>query len=274
MIAMVNALRMLRKFMKHRIGSAVLRNLSTEDTHLLLDDVDLRGESRPSGVAQQQVNTVDYHFVSPHLAPETKRAFQKGYEEDPAFKQQWLEGAQKEKFVKHNGLLFFKQKKGVTVYRLCVPHVKELRTNVTIEFHEGNSSAHLGSRRTYLKAAQWYYWPTMDRGVREYVRTCETCARWKSSSQKKKGLLIPIPVPKGCWEVVSMDFITDLPVSEGFDAILVAVDKLSKRAKYAPTYSTADAKDTAKVFFDAVVRHHGLPKVIISDRDSKFISDF
>ncbi|GMF39305.1 unnamed protein product [Phytophthora fragariaefolia] len=224
---------------EHRIRSAVLRNLSTEDTRLLLDDVDLRGGSRPIGVAQQQVNTVDYHFVSPHLAPETKRAFQKGYEEDPAFKQQWLEGAQKEKFVKHNGLLFFKQKKGETVYRLCVPNVKELRTNVMIEFHDGKSSAHPGSRRT----------------------------------QKKKGLLIPIPVTKECWEVVSMDFITGLPVSEGFDAILVAVDKLSKRAKYAPTYSTADAKDTAKVFFGAVVRHHGLPKVIISDRDSKFISD-
>ncbi|GMF46067.1 unnamed protein product [Phytophthora fragariaefolia] len=95
-----------------------------------------------------------------------------------------------------------------------------------------------------------------------------------SNSQKKKGLLIPIPAPKECWEVVSMDFITGLPVSGGFDAILVTVDKLTKRAKYAPTYSTADAKDTAKVFFDAVVRHHGLPKVIISDRDSKFISAF
>jgi transposase InsO family protein len=71
-----------------------------------------------------------------------------------------------------------------------------------------------------------------------------------------------------------MDFITGLPVSDGFDAIFVAVDKLSKRAKYAPTYTTADAQDTAKVFFDAVVRHHGVPKVIISDRDSKFISDF
>ncbi|GMF36993.1 unnamed protein product [Phytophthora fragariaefolia] len=253
--------------------NAVADALSRPPPEGLEDEEDKEPPLPDVTVAQQQVNTVDYHFVSPHLAPETKRAFQKEYEEDPAFKQQWFEGAQKEKFVKHNGLLFFKQKKGETVYRLCVPNVKELRTNVMIEFHDGKSSAHSGSRRTYLKAAQWYCWPTMDRDVREYVRTCETCARWKSSSQKKKGLLIPIPVPKECWEVVSMDFITGLPVSEGFDAILVAVDKLSKRAKYAPTYSTADAKDTAKVFFDAVVRHHGLPKVIISDRDSKFLSD-
>ncbi|GMF42343.1 unnamed protein product [Phytophthora fragariaefolia] len=69
-----------------------------------------RGNSGPTkdGSDSQQVNTVDYHFVSPHLAPETKRTFQKGYEEDPAFKQQSLEGAQKEKFVKHDGLMVFK----------------------------------------------------------------------------------------------------------------------------------------------------------------------
>ncbi|POM61409.1 LOW QUALITY PROTEIN: polyprotein [Phytophthora palmivora] len=143
-----------------------------------------------------------------------------------------------------------------------------------MECHDGATSSHPGGRRTYLKAAQWYYWPTMDKDIREYVRTCETCARWKSSSQKKKGLLMPIPTPNECWEVVSMDFITGLPASEGYDAIFVIVDKLSKRPKYAPTYSTADAKDTAHVSFDAVVRHHGLPKVNISDRDSKFLLDF
>ncbi|OWZ00688.1 polyprotein [Phytophthora megakarya] len=203
----------------HRAKSSVLRSLSTRDSHLVLDDVDLRGESRRIGVPQQQVNTVDYHFVSPHLATETKKEFQRGYAKDPAFKQQWSKGTEKGKFVKHNGLLFFRQKKGETLYRLCVPQSKNLRTNVIMEFHDGATSAHPGSRRTYLKAAQWYYWPTMDQDIRKYVRTCETCARWKSSSQKKNGLLMPIPIPKECWEVVSMDFITGLPVSE--------VDKLS-----------------------------------------------
>ncbi|OWY91900.1 Retrotransposon protein, partial [Phytophthora megakarya] len=139
-------------------------------------------------------------------------------------------------------------KKGETLYRLCVPQSKNLRTNVIMEFHDGATSAHPGSRRTYLKAAQWYYWPTMDQDIRKYVRTCETCARWKS----KNGLLMPIPIPKECWEVVSMDFITGLPASEGYDAIFVVVDKLSKRPKYAPTYTTADAKDTANIFFEAV----------------------
>ena len=63
-------------------------------------------------------------------------------------------------------------------------------------------------------------------------------------------------------------------MSEGYDAMCVVVDKLSKRPIYAPTYTTADSKSTAKIFSDAVVRHHGLPKVIISDRDPKFTANF
>ncbi|KAF4044778.1 hypothetical protein GN244_ATG02861 [Phytophthora infestans] len=66
----------------------MIRHLSADDLHMLLDDVDLQGESRPIGVPQQQINTVDYHFVSSHLGPETKKAFQQGYASDPVFKQQ------------------------------------------------------------------------------------------------------------------------------------------------------------------------------------------
>ena len=71
-----------------------------------------------------------------------------------------------------------------------------------------------------------------------------------------------------------MDLITELPVSEGYGAIFVVVDKFSKRTIYGPTYTNADSKDTAVIYFDAVVRRHGLPKVIISDRDTKFTASF
>ncbi|POM62321.1 Retroelement [Phytophthora palmivora] len=223
---------------------------------------------------RQQVNTVDYHFVSPHLASEMKRGFQRGYANDPAFKQQLSKRTETERFVKHNGLLYCRQKKGETAYRLCVPKSKKLRTDVIMECRDGATFAHPEGRRTYMIAAQRYYWSTMDKDKKEYVRTCEMYGRWKSSGQKKKGLLMPIPTPRECWEVVSMDFITGLPASQGYDAMFVIVNKLSKRPKYAPTYSTADAKDTANVFYDAVVRHHGLPKTIISERDSKFLSEF
>ncbi|POM76649.1 LOW QUALITY PROTEIN: Polyprotein [Phytophthora palmivora] len=218
----------------------------------LRDDKDEEEDKEPHlpDVTNTQVNTVDYHFVSPHLAIETKREFQRGYANDPGFKQQWSKGTEEKKLVKYIGLLYFRQKKGETVYRLCVLKSKKLRTDVIMECHDGATSAHTGGRCTYLKAAQWFYWPTMDTNIKD---------------QKKKGLLMPIPTPREYWEVLSMDFITGLPASEGYDAIFVIVDKLFKRPKYAPTYSTSDAKDTANGFFDVVVRHHGLPKKFLSD---------
>jgi len=73
-----------------------------------------------------------------------------------------------------------------------------------------------------------------------------------------------------------MDFIVQLPKTKknGFDAILVVVDRLTKRIHLIPTYTTATAPDTAIIFFDGIFRLHGLPKTIVSDRDSKFISKF
>ena len=71
-----------------------------------------------------------------------------------------------------------------------------------------------------------------------------------------------------------MDFVTGVPVSSGFDAIMTAFDKLSERPRYAVTHTNVDAPQVDKLFFDVVVRYHGLPKVIISDRDAKFTSNF
>ncbi|OWZ04588.1 hypothetical protein PHMEG_00023483 [Phytophthora megakarya] len=82
----------------------------------------------------------------------------------------------------------------------------------------------------------------MEVDVADYVQSCLTCSKFKVSSSKKKGKLIPLEVP--------------------FDCIQVAVDLLSKRAKYAPMYSTATAAYCARVFFDSVVQHHGLPEQI------------
>jgi hypothetical protein len=86
--------------------------------------------------------------------------------------------------------------------------------------------------------------------------------------------MMPIVAPGECWATISMDWITGLPKSNGYDAILTVVDKLSKRPKYIPTQSTHTAVDTAKIFFEHVVRHHGLPTCNISNRDPKFTSSF
>ena len=85
---------------------------------------------------------------------------------------------------------------------------------------------------------------------------------------------MPILMPGQCWLVATMVFISGLPTSEGLNAIMTVVDKLSKRAKYAAVHTNDEATDVAKCFFDTVARHHGLPEVIISDRYSKFTSNF
>jgi Chromo (CHRromatin Organisation MOdifier) domain/Integrase core domain len=95
------------------------------------------------------------------------------------------------------------------------------------------------------------------------------------SNQQPAGLLQPLSTPTRNWEQVTMDFIVQLPVTrKGFDSIVVFVDRLTKRAIFCPTNTTITAPEVAKIFFNNVFHHHGLPKVIVSDRDAKFTSHF
>ncbi|KAJ9531466.1 hypothetical protein QJQ45_006912 [Haematococcus lacustris] len=115
----------------------------------------------------------------------------------------------------------------------------------------------------------------MHKTVQEYVRTCDKCQRNKATNQLPPGLLQPLPIPSRNWQQVSMDFIGPLPATpRGHTMIFTVVDKLSKMIHLIPTTTTATAHDTARLFFDHIFKHHGLPEAIISDRDPKFTSDF
>ena len=96
------------------------------------------------------------------------------------------------------------------------------------------------------------------------------------SQQKKKSLLNPIQQGElNRWQLVTMDFIVHLPKStQGHDAIMTIVDKLTKMAYFIPFNTTDDAEQVAKIYFHQIFKYHGLPKKIISDRDPKFISHF
>jgi hypothetical protein len=89
------------------------------------------------------------------------------------------------------------------------------------------------------------------------------------------GLLQPLPIPEWKWETISMDFITGLPKStKKNDAIMVVVDKLSKSAHFIPVKSTCEAIDISNIFMKEIFRLHGMPKEIVSDKDTKFTSNF
>ncbi|XP_057250677.1 uncharacterized protein LOC130591392 [Beta vulgaris subsp. vulgaris] len=105
------------------------------------------------------------------------------------------------------------------------------------------------------------------------VTHCATCQ--KSKSTFHKGLYTPLPVPHQPWDSVSMNFIEGLPRTQrGKDAIMVCGDRFSKMAHFVPMHKTDDASHVADIYFREIIKLHGIPRTIVSDRDSKFLSHF
>ncbi|GJP49600.1 hypothetical protein CLOM_g8787 [Closterium sp. NIES-68] len=183
-------------------------------------------------------------------------------------------------FFVNDGHLPITTRKGVYYLRsgtdrIWVPSYRLLRELLIQEVHDSNLSGHFGVDKT-LKALQWfYYWPDMVTDVQRYVAACPICQQMKSSHQRPTGLLQPLEPPQRPWQHVTMDFVTGLPAGpSGNDAVLVVVDRLTKMAHFAPCRTTITAEETARLFITTVVRLHGIPAAIISDRDPKFTSKF
>ena len=115
----------------------------------------------------------------------------------------------------------------------------------------------------------------MAKDIKQYVRSCNACQRNKSSNLWPAGLLQPLEIPSVAWEQVSLDFVVRLPLTkEGHDAILVVVDRLTKHVHFIPTHTSVTAPEVAKLFLAHVFKLHGMPCIIVSDRDAKFTSRF
>ena len=111
--------------------------------------------------------------------------------------------------------------------------------------------------------------------ITNYVRECHSCQTVKARQQKPSGLLNPLELPMAPWECISLDFITQLPVTRrGYDAIMVVVDKLTKMVHIIPTTTTCTAVTVAELYRDQVFKLHGVPLKVVSDRDLRFTSAF
>ncbi|KAL0455584.1 UNVERIFIED_CONTAM: Transposon Tf2-11 polyprotein [Sesamum latifolium] len=141
----------------------------------------------------------------------------------------------------------------------------------------GQSSAILAGRRPsddQGKPLRAYFWPQMRDDVETYVRTCLICQQDKTDHQKKAGLLQLLPIPTRPWESVSMDYISGLPKVGDLGSIIVVVDRLSKYATFIAAPKHVTVEGTAHLFFKHIVKYWGLPKDIVSDRDSRFTGVF
>ena len=166
---------------------------------------------------------------------------------------------------------------GILTYKniIYIPNVADLRSVVIDEIHQSPYSGHPGYQKTIAIARKQYFLPGMKRDMDEYISRCIKCQQVKVEHQHPAGLLQPLPVPEWKCEVISMDFITGLPMTwRQHDSIMVVVDRLTKVAHFIPVKSTYEAGDIAKIFMKEIFKLHGLPKEIVSDRDVKFTSNF
>ncbi|GKF19538.1 putative reverse transcriptase domain-containing protein, partial [Tanacetum coccineum] len=124
-----------------------------------------------------------------------------------------------------------------------LPCYGDLRTVITHESHKSKYSIHPGSKKMYQDMKKLYWWPNMKADIATYVSKCLTCAKVKAEHQRPSGLLMQPEIPQWKWDNISMDFITKLPKE---------TDPMEK---------------LARMYLKEVVTRHGVPVLIICERD-------
>nr|GEY97556.1 retrotransposable element Tf2 [Tanacetum cinerariifolium] len=159
--------------------------------------------------------------------------------------------------------------------RLCVPNDASLREALLTEAHSSPFSVHPGSTKMYHDLKQHFWWSGMKRDVATFVSRCLICLQVKIEHQRASGLLKPLDILVWKWDEISMDFVTGLPRTQRrHDAIWVVVDRLTKSAHFLPIRKDYSISKLAETFQQEIVRLHGTPSEIVSDRDPCFASRF
>ena len=150
-----------------------------------------------------------------------------------------------------------------------------MREQLLIEAHETPYSVHPGTTKMYQDLKKGYWWPGMKKDVVRFVEKCLTCQQVKAEHQRPAGTLQPLEIPEWKWEQITMDFVSGLPRSPtNHNSIWVTVDRLTKTAHFIPILMTYSIDRLAELYVQYIVRLHGVPKSIVSDRDTRFTSKF
>lgn len=155
---------------------------------------------------------------------------------------------------------------------ICVPNHEGIKVRILHQAHDVIELGHPGQAKTLEVVQRQFHWPRMREFINEYINSCDACQRNKAVHHRKYGLLNPLPVPTGPWRSLSMDHVVDLPRSNGYDSVLVVVDRLTKQAHFILADKTDTASDLARQFLENIFRLHGLPSDIVSDRGTTFRS--
>jgi len=146
------------------------------------------------------------------------------------------------------------------------------RSTVLNIYHDSPSAGHYGIKKTSSLIYRDFWWPSLYSDVKNYIHSSDTCSRSKDFKHKPYGFLQPLVIPSKLWSSLSMDFIKDLPLSNGFTCIFVVIDRFTKMGHFIPFPKIPSAIDTDTSFMNNIFRLHGLPSEIISDRGTQFTS--
>ena len=159
--------------------------------------------------------------------------------------------------------------------RVVVPHSTNLREEILREFHCSRFVVHPGGTKMYQDLRCQYYWSGMKRHVGDFMRRCLTCQQVKAEHQKPAGLLQPLEVAEWKWEHVTMDFVTHLQwTPQRHDVVWVIVDQLTKSTHFLAVRMTFTLDRFCWLYIREIVRLHGVPISIVSDRDPRFTTHF
>ncbi|GKD28700.1 putative reverse transcriptase domain-containing protein, partial [Tanacetum coccineum] len=179
---------------------------------------------------------------------------------------EWLRGLETHFERRDNGGIYFFD-------RIWIPLVGDIRKLIMDEAHTSRYSVYPGADKMYYDLRDLYWWPGMKRDIAEYVSKCLTCSKIKVEHQKLSGLLQQPKILEWKWEKITMDLVTKFPKSNSeYDAIWVIVDRLTKSAHFLPIREDYKTEKLARIYINKIVARHGVPVLIISDRDGRFVS--
>eukprot|EP00122_Pirum_gemmata_P002752 Pgem_evm2s2481 len=191
-----------------------------EDGSIMMNSIELVGIDNSDFIKKLQQHTIDSKLYSDYKNKEKRT----------------------HKFVLKDKVLWFEGK-------IVLPS-KALRSQVLEQRHNSLLGGHYGFEKTLDLVSRDYYWDGMRKDVKIFCINCLTCNRIKASRSKPYGLIQPQSIPDNYWDSVNIDFITDLPPSRGFDAIMVVKDRLSKQAHFIPVNKAIDTEKTAELYMD------------------------
>ena len=171
------------------------------------------------------------------------------------------------RFTWKNNLVFYKG-------RFFLGHQCLVKSQVLQLVHNSPMAGHSGFLKSYQRAKREFFWQGMKVDINLFVRECDVCQRIKSETSAPAGLLQPLEIPTTPWTNVSLDFVEGLPKSQGYEVILVVVDRLTKYSHFVSISHPYSAAKVASLYMHYIFKLHGIPASIVSDRNATFTSLF